>query len=98
MKATVPEALAEDAANRTPNQSPRTRIRALHLAFVFEFELPGDSWHRRINVGNPRNPGFLAGPRCSLFRAAHRTLQCGDRKPLAYSRAAIDAFILARLK
>src|SRR6202040_4243371 len=67
-------------------------------AFIFEFELPGNRRHCRVDVCSSRNPAFLPGACRALFGAAHGTLQRGDREPLAHTGAAVNALVLARLK
>src|ERR1700730_2207882 len=98
LKAHFREALAEDASHRSANQLASDRIRPLQFAFVFKFQFAGDRRKRSIDVRDARNAKLFTRSGGSLLRIAHDALQRCDGKPLAHSRAAVHALVLACLK
>src|SRR5271157_2637714 len=89
---------AEHAPYRSANQFASDRVGAFELAFVFEFQLPGNSRKRRINIGDTRHRSLFASASRPLLGAADETFKRRNRQALADPRTAVNALVLTSLK
>ena len=78
------------------NQLAAYVIGALHLAFVFEFELAGDGGQRGVDVADARDDYVLLMRERAALGVGDHVFHRGDGQTLAYAGTLVDFLVFAR--
>ena len=70
-------------------------VRALHFAFVFEFQLAGDSGHGCIHIADARHRGFFFIAQSAPLSIGNHIFHAADGQTLAHARTFVNALVFA---
>ena len=92
----VGEVAVVDLADGGADELANHRVRAAHLAFVFEFELAGDAGQRGVDVADARHGERFAVDERAPFGIRDDQFHGGDGQALADAAALVDFLVFAR--